>query len=276
MKRNWLARVIRSDNNVTVYLAVSKAVQKDFAKPIIIKSTRLGMLLSPLQTEDRVLNSFFAIPEIIQSHGHEITREDNGMPMFNLFLEHAPHGTLADLIKIEPFLETELATKVYIAMLLRGLSCLHRKGFTHCDFKPDNILVFPGGYYPYQLKIAEFGKARTPEENFDPGLWRLKFRGTSWYMSPESVAHGLIEAPLDIWSFGCVVIEMITGHNAWGTEISETEIMVKLGFMQEPPNPPNGISEECYDFLDKCFVIDPNQRWTADMLLNHPYLLEAI
>ena len=49
--------------------------------------------------------------------------------------------------------------------------------------------------------------------------------------------------------------------------------MFKLGFLKEAPKIPNGLSKDCKDSLSKCFMKNPGERWTANMLLNHPFLL---
>ena len=91
-------------------------------------------------------------------------------------------------------------------------------------------------------------------------------------MSPESVELGLIEAPLDIWSLGCIVVEMVTGLLAWDPIPDEETLMYALVVEKQVPKIPDRASEECQDFLNKCFLRDPSERWTADMLLNHPFL----
>lgn len=77
----------------TVHEAISTAEQKDFQKPIAIKSASLSKSYT-LQKEAQVLESFISVPEILQCHGSEVTVEDNGESFFNLLLECAPHAVL--------------------------------------------------------------------------------------------------------------------------------------------------------------------------------------
>lgn len=149
----------------TVHEAISIAEQKDFQKPIAIKSASLSKSYT-LQKEAQVLESSISVPEILQCHGSEVTVEDNGESFFNLLLECAPHAVLLPTwsIKSLSWIQTSQQKSTSECYVLRGLSCLHRKGFVHCDLKPENILVFPpnppdgdrDSTCYYQLKIADF------------------------------------------------------------------------------------------------------------------------
>ncbi|XP_016165183.1 mitogen-activated protein kinase kinase 7-like [Arachis ipaensis] len=154
-------------------------------------------------------------------------------------------------------------------MSVKGLSHIHHKGLVHCDLKPENILVFPSldkEIANYQLKIMDFELSKTKEEEADVELWKSKPRGTLSYLSPEAF-FGHIDAPMDIWALGCIVIEMLTGLPAWGESVLHEEY---LGYLVEhfgeSPKKPQGIDFFCYDFLENCFMKDPSKRWTADML----------
>ncbi|PHT35821.1 hypothetical protein CQW23_23521 [Capsicum baccatum] len=93
------------------------------------------------------------------------------------------------------------------------------------------------------------------------------------YMAPESVLDGKCGAAVDIWAFGCTVFEMLTGKKIWDcTGITDTlHLLCKIG-MQSPDLYDEKLSKHRVDFLNKCLAVDPCSRWTADMLLNHPFL----
>ena len=159
-------------------------------------------------------------------------------------------------------------------MILKGLSFKHGQGIVHCDLKPDNILLFPPSAKEdtYQLKISDFGLSKTSIETIDPEFWTLNFRGTPYYMSPESIEYGIIDTPLDIWSLGCIVIEMITGHVAWENIPDPKALMRKLIIDKAVPKIPDEVSDCCKDFLNRCFLRDTRDRWTAEKLLTHPFV----
>jgi len=92
-------------------------------------------------------------------------------------------------------------------------------------------------------------------------------------MSPEAVNNSEYEPPADIWALGCAVVEMVTGKPAWdvcGSNI--LSLLIRIGVGEELPKIPEDLSEEGKDFLGKCFVKDPTKRWSAEMLLKHPFI----
>ncbi|GAU46052.1 hypothetical protein TSUD_191230 [Trifolium subterraneum] len=96
-------------------------------------------------------------------------------------------------------------------------------------------------------------------------------------MSPELVNGGENESPADIWALGCAVVEMVTGKPAWNLEKDSNiwSLLRRIGAGEESPVIPEELSKEGKDFAEKCFVIDPRKRWTAEMLLNHPFVEEV-
>ncbi|RYR30983.1 hypothetical protein HN51_063722 [Arachis hypogaea] len=93
------------------------------------------------------------------------------------------------------------------------------------------------------------------------------------YLSSE-VFSGHIDAPMDIWALGCIVIEMLTELPAWGESFLSTEEYLRffIEYLELLPKKAKGISFFCCDFLEKCFIKDPSKRWIADMLLDHHFL----
>lgn len=165
-------------------------------------------------------------------------------------------------------------------MILKGLRSVHASGVVHCDLKPDNILAFrpdfSTGYEFPRLKVADFGIAKFPDyDEHDKEIFSFsKFRGTPAYMSPEAVREQMVTPALDIWSLGCIVIEMFTGRIAVNDYYHHQldQLALKLGFLREGPKIPAEISVTGRDFLHRCLATDPSVRSTAEELLKHPFV----
>ncbi|KAJ1411976.1 Serine/threonine-protein kinase, active site, partial [Sesbania bispinosa] len=235
-----------------------------FSSPTVVKSSEASTSFS-LKNEKHVLDCLGSCRRIIRCFGDDYTFE-NGEEYYNLFLEYAAGGSLADQLKFHGGRIPEQRVRSYTRSVIEGLMHIHKNGFVHCDVKLQNILVFDDG----EIKIADFGLAK------ETGVKQSKFecRGTPLFMSPESVNDGEYESPADIWALGCAVVEMVTGKPAWNVEKGSSmwSLLLRIGAGEELPEIPEELSKEGRDFLEKCFVKDPRKRWTAEMLLNHPFV----
>ncbi|KAI5678915.1 hypothetical protein M9H77_09865 [Catharanthus roseus] len=241
---------------------------------IAVKSCDFS-LSSSLQFEVKLLQLLSDCPFVINGIGSDISMEE-GTYVHNLLLEYASGGSLDNLIKKSHnnnnggknnMSESEIAS--YAFMLLMGLSSIHDKGIVHCDFKPANILVIPTRKRMNLLKIADFGLSKIAGDMGSNG----KSRCTPLYASPESYLWGLNEKPGDIWALGCIIVEMITGKPLWSSK-NYVDLVEQIAHRK--PVLPGNLSEEVQDFLTRCLERDYRKRWTADMLLNHPFILKNL
>ncbi|KAL0332216.1 UNVERIFIED_CONTAM: Mitogen-activated protein kinase kinase kinase [Sesamum calycinum] len=250
----------------TVSLAVPRG-RSSFLPPLMaVKSCGVSNS-SSLVNERLVLEELRDCPEIIRCFG-ESSSYENGEKLYNVLLEYASGGSLADKLKKSGDRRLpESDVRQYTKSLLKGLRYIHKVGFVHCDIKLQNILLGPNG----GVKIADFGLAkRVGRKSAVP---RCELRGTPMYMSPEMVGAGEQGAPADIWALGCVVAEMVAGAPAWSCS-DVAGLLMRIGVGEEVPAIPGILSEEGKDFLGKCFVKNPSKRWTAEMLLNHPFVCD--
>ncbi|XP_073274436.1 mitogen-activated protein kinase kinase kinase 20-like [Primulina huaijiensis] len=249
----------------TVNLAMPRRQTSLFPPLMAVKSCGV-VRSSSLMNEKLILEALKDCPQIIRCFGDSFSYE-NGEKLYNVLLEYAPSGSLADKLKNTgdgglPESETRRYTKA----LLKGLHYIHKLGYVHCDIKLQNILLGPND----SVKIADFGLAKRAggrKENFSG----CELRGTPLYMSPEIVTAGEQGAPADIWALGCAVAEMVTGTLAWHCS-DVAGLLLRIGAGEEFPEVPKSLSEQGKDFLGKCFVRDPKKRWTAEMLLNHHFV----
>ena len=99
--------------------------------------------------------------------------------------------------------------------------------------------------------------------------------GTPMYMSPEVITGTSAgrRGSIDIWSLGCVVLEMATGRRPWANLDNEWAIMWNIASGHSPQLPaPDQLSPQGIDFLEKCFTRDPKLRPSAAELLQHEWV----
>lgn len=265
----------RGGFGVVSLASTSKAQFDGFTLPslIAVKSSIFTASQS-LKEEAQFLRIFKHSPYIIRCFGANLTFED-GVIHYNLMLEYATGGSLADRLQNCNSLP-ESQVKKHTRNVLLGLSRVHSSGIIHCDIKPGNILLVGADE---TAKIADFGLSVTLEHgmNQKQGL----IRGTTRYMAPESVLNAEYGPPVDIWALGCTVYELITGTPLWESDSGsqqeaddDDDVLDKIEF-EEPKFQNSKLSNEAQDFLKRCLVKNPSSRWTADMLLNHPFLLDS-
>ena len=93
------------------------------------------------------------------------------------------------------------------AAIADGLAAAHARGIVHRDLKPENVFITTSG----QAKVLDFGLAQTQSSRSEQGL----VLGTVGYMSPEQATGGDVDPRSDIFAFGCVLYEMLTGRRAF-------------------------------------------------------------
>src|SRR5688500_4812299 len=179
-------------------------------------SERLGRLRREAQVV-AALNH----PNIAQIYGVE---DSNGVPALVLELVEGP--TLADRIGDGPLPIPE-ALEI-ASQIADALEAAHERGVIHRDLKPANIKLTANGI----AKVLDFGLAKPGvggSAGLDPALVTVEatregtVAGTAAYMSPEQARGQAVDRRTDVWSFGCVVFEMLSGQRAFtGATLSDT------------------------------------------------------
>ncbi|KAG4410969.1 hypothetical protein IFR04_015895 [Cadophora malorum] len=211
-------------------------------------------------------------PNVVSYHGIEVHRDK-----VYIFMEFCSGGSLAGLLE-HGRIEDEQVIMVYSLQLLEGLAYLHESGIVHRDIKPENILLNHNGV----IKYVDFGAAKVIARQgktlvaAEPGKANKSMTGTPMYMSPEVIKG---ENPgragaVDVWSLGCVILEMATGRRPWASLDNEWAIMYNIA-QGNPPQLPtiDQLSPEGIDFLKRCFVRDPKKRASAAELLQHEWIM---
>jgi eukaryotic-like serine/threonine-protein kinase len=194
--------------------------------------------------------------------------EESGGTSF-LVLELAEGQTLADRIKAGPIpIEESLKLALQIA---EALEAAHEKGVIHRDLKPANIKVSPEG----KVKVLDFGLAKAfagepAEVNLtnSPTLSNAATQqgvilGTAAYMSPEQARGKPVDRRADIWAFGSVLFEMLTGSAAFaGDDVSDILAAVIRSEPDWSKLPPN-LHWRIKELLVRCLEKEVRNRYGA-------------
>ncbi|KAI0180039.1 kinase-like domain-containing protein [Hypoxylon sp. FL1284] len=189
----------------------------------------------------------------------------------NIFLEYVPGGSVQTMLNSYGALPEPLV-RSFVRQILTGLSYLHNRDIIHRDIKGANILVDNKG----TIKISDFGISKKLEaSNILSGANNNKHRpslqGSVFWMAPEVVKQTSYTRKADIWSLGCLVVEMMTGTHPF-PDCSQLQAIFKIGGGKAAPTIPESASPEATKFLSQTFEIDHNLRPSADELMVSPFL----
>ncbi len=247
-----------------VYQAKDQKLGRDVAIKVLPEEfAKDADRVARFQREAKLLASLNH-PNIAAIHG----LEESGGTQF-LVLELVEGETLADQIKRGPIpVEESLKLALQIA---EALEAAHEKGVIHRDLKPANIKITPDG----KVKVLDFGLAKAyagdrEEVNLSnsPTLSNAATQqgvilGTAAYMSPEQARGETVDKKADIWAFGVVLFEMLTGRAMFeGRTVSDTLAAV---LMREPDwkRLPHNLQPRIRLLLERCLEKEPRNRCSS-------------
>ena len=194
-------------------------------------------------------------PNIAQVYGLD---ESGGAPA--LVMELVPGPSLATVIAEQSGEPLALPRALSIArQIADGLDAAHEKGIVHRDLKPSNVALTDQG----EVKILDFGIAKSLDPGARPGAAATHagaLLGTPAYMSPEQ-ARGLpIDKRTDIWAFGCVLYELLSGQRAFGGDTAPDALAAVLDREPDMAILPAAVPTGIRSLLRHCLEKDRKRR----------------
>jgi mitogen-activated protein kinase kinase kinase len=172
----------------------------------------------------------------------------------SIFLEYISGGSIGSCLRKHGKFEGVVVSSL-TRQTLEGLAYLHREGILHRDLKADNILLDLDG----TCKISDFGISKKTDNIYGNDATN-NMQGSVFWMAPEVVrSQGQgYSAKVDIWSLGCVVLEMFAGRRPWSKEETVGAIY-KLGSLNEAPPIPDDVAQTispiAIAFMADCFTM---------------------
>ena len=245
--RYEIKEIIARGGMATVYLAKDLRLAREVAVKVI----------HPHLSEDPVFrDKFFREARMLAkvNHANLVNIFDQGDDNGNAFivLELVQGITLRDAIKDLGALHTTQVLQVSKAML-SALAQAHSSGVVHRDLKPENVLLSDDG----RIKVTDFGLARELSSNTDTG----SLVGTVAYLAPEVIRRGKADTPSDIYSFGIMLFEMLTGQQPFRGDDA-----IQIAFMHTSERVPSAkaLNQKADSSLDKlmlwCTEPNPDNR----------------
>ncbi|MDB1921843.1 Stk1 family PASTA domain-containing Ser/Thr kinase [Clostridium tertium] len=161
-----------------------------------------------------------------------------------IVMEYISGKTLKELIYYSGKLSYNTAIKIAL-QIAKALDCAHRNNIIHRDIKPQNILVTESG----EVKVTDFGIAKSTDSQTITNTTSII--GSAHYLSPEQAKGTYIDFRSDIYSFGIVLYEMVTGKLPFE---GDSPVTVALKHLQEEPIPPKNINSAIPDSLNKLIL----------------------
>ncbi|MBN3303357.1 DYRK2 kinase, partial [Amia calva] len=202
---------------------------------------------------------------------------------------------LYELIKRNKFQGFSLPlVRKFAHSILQCLEALHRNKIIHCDLKPENILLKQQGRSG--IKVIDFGSSCFEHQRV------YTYIQSRFYRAPEVILGSRYGMPIDMWSFGCILAELLTGYPLFPGEDEGDQLACMMELLGAPPpklleqskrakNFVNSKGHPRYctastlggcddptftDFLKKCLDWDPTSRITPAQALRHPWLYKRL
>lgn len=170
---------------------------------------------------------------------HEI--ELDGKPVYFIVMEYIDGITLKELIEKKGFIPEEEAVDIAL-QILEALKEAHSHGVIHRDIKPHNIMISKSGI----VKVTDFGIARATSNH--TMTTTMDAIGSVHYFSPEQARGAFTDQRTDIYSFGIVFYEMLTGKRPF---VGENPVTIAMKHIQEDITPPGEINEDISEGVER-------------------------
>lgn len=192
---------------------------------------------------------------------YDVGADTNGQPY--LIMDYVEGEGLDAALKREAFFTSERAIPIF-NQIAEALVHAQQKSIVHRDLKPSNILMAKTAEGNDMVKIVDFGIAKVSDQD---GANKTKLTqtgellGTPLYMSPEQCMGEEVDARSDIYSFGCVMYEVLTGKSPFAAENSVKVILKHLNESAPPFSSSLNINSDLKEVVNRCLEKNRGDRY---------------
>lgn len=261
-KTYMLARELGSGAFSVVKLGINKTTGESVAVKIVPKKKLSEEDLQSLSMEIQILDSL--------DHPHIVRLlevfEENGD--FFIVTELVQGGELFDRI-VSKSHYTEKEARDLIKIFLQTMAYMHAANVVHRDLKPENLLLTSEDD-DTNVKIADFGFAKKITDL----LPQETACGTPGYVAPEILRGDRYGSEVDIWSMGVICYVLLAGYPPFYDEDQKKLFKkIKEGRYYFHEDYWSNVSEDAMDLIRKMLCLSQTERWTAEQLLTHPWIV---
>ena len=234
--------------------AVYRAVREGDNKLVALKVLHLGEEHDH-ELIHRFMREYASVARL--SHPNVISIEERGFSadFAYISMEYCPSGDLKGRIQIG-LLPRDVIN--YSRQIALGLGAAHRTGLVHRDVKPSNMLFREDG----TLVVSDFGVAKDVSESHRTLTMPKAVVGTVYYVSPEQVKAGPVDARSDLYGLGAVIYQMLTGNPPF---VRQDRVDILNAHVNDPAPRLAGKNIQFQQLVDGLLAKDPDDRFqTAD------------
>ncbi|KAL4130230.1 hypothetical protein PRIC2_006236 [Phytophthora ramorum] len=258
-----LGKTLGTGSFATVKSAISKADNSRWAVKCIDKASLTAEDEEALRVEVEVLQvvhhmNIVQLKEVFDCH-----------KTFYMVMEEMSGGELFDRI-VEKEKYSEKEASCVVKKLADALLYCHNQGIVHRDLKPENLL-YQSTDENAEIKIADFGLAKLIKGD---SLMQTAC-GTPGYVAPEILEGRPYGAEVDLWSLGVIAYILLCGFPPFYDENNAALFQsIKSGVYDYPSPYWDCVSDSAKDLISRLLVVDPKKRFSAQQVLDHPWVAD--
>jgi eukaryotic-like serine/threonine-protein kinase len=246
-----LTRLIRVGSTCQVWEAIHEHEKQRYALKALRPEVRKDKAaIASVKHEFEVASALIS-PRIIRVKEYRV---ESGIPF--VAMELFSELNLKQALRRGPESIAYMLDKI-VEQAAEGLYFMHSKGWIHRDIKPDNFLVSREG----ETKLIDFTISERKPSGLGKLFYRAKVAGTRSYMSPEQIRGKVLDERSDVYSFGCVLFEAVTGKPPY-TGSTPNELLSKHLSANVPSPIVNNenVTQEFADLVKGMMAKSPAQR----------------